>query len=189
MPGGSSKATTRGAPKSNSDTADDTTPATLQSVDDKLNTIMQILNINTDDIKEIKKEQKELGLSIELCHTNIDDLKILIKAQDNKINECNDAVHRTGKGNNAEPRPIIIKFISRLDRDEILRCRKVRRHLKATDLGYSSENSIYINESLTSSTRELLKLTKARAKERNYSQVWTSIVPTSFERTRETQHL
>ncbi|KAG8268880.1 hypothetical protein J6590_014447 [Homalodisca vitripennis] len=91
MPGGSSKVTTRGALKSNSDTADDTTPATLH----------------------------------------------------------------------------------RLDRDEFLRCRKVRRHLKATDLGYSSENSIYINESLTPSTRELLKLTKARAKERNYSQVWT----------------
>lgn len=246
MSASNSKVTTRGALKSINDTADDTSlpPATLQSVDGKLNTIMKILQTNTNDIKEIKNEQRELSTSIELCHTNINDLKDLMKNQDSKINVCNDeiqrlssenvqlrgkinslatelhaleqyshrsnlviygvpeteneniqhvmrrlataiqfpdwstslvdAVHRLGRRNNNDPRPIIIKFVSRQDRDEFLKKRKVRRNLKATDLGFSSENSIYINESLTSATRELLKLARDKAKEKNYSQVWTS---------------
>ncbi|KAG8334915.1 hypothetical protein J6590_080043 [Homalodisca vitripennis] len=149
MSGGSSKVTTCGALKSNSDTADDTTPATLQSVDDKLNTIMQILNINTDDIKEIKKEQKELGLSNLVIYRvpeekNEHILNVVrrvaaaIQFQKWSTNLI-DAVYRTGKGSNAEPRPIIIKFISRLDRDEFLRSRKQRildLNQRVTDVFY-----------------------------------------------------
>lgn len=251
MPADSSKVVTRGALKSQNEVTDDTATAqqqpataTIQSVDDKLNTIMKLLQSNTSDIKEMKTEQRELGTSIELCHTNISELKDLIKTQDTKIVHCDseiqrlsdeninlhskvnsleieiknleqyshrnnlviygipedknenihnvmrrlstaiqfpnwsinivDAVHRMGKGNSKDPRPIVVKFISRMDRDEFLMKRKVRRHLKAKDLGFSSENSVYINESLTSYTRELLKLTKIKAKEKNYTQVWTS---------------
>ncbi|KAG8243631.1 hypothetical protein J6590_040933 [Homalodisca vitripennis] len=151
MPGGS-KIVTRGALKSDHDaSADDTVPqpATLQSVDDKLNAIMKLLQSNTNDIREMKTEQRELGTSIELCHSIISELKDLIKTQDKKIYECNnevqrlsnenvhlrskfpdwstnivDAVHRMGKENNDGPRPIVVKFVSRLDRDEFLRKRK-----------------------------------------------------------------
>lgn len=245
MPASGSKVTTRGALKS--DVADDTPlqqTATLQSVDEKLDAIMKLLQNNTDDIKDMKNEQKELGISIELCHANISDLKDLMKNQDTKINACGDeiqrlsddnvqlrnrlhtltteihaleqyshrnnlviygvpeennenihhvmrrlasavqfpdwsqsmvdAVHRVGRRKNTDPRPIIVKFVSRQDRDELLMKRKVRRNLKAADLGFSSENTIYINESLTLSTRELLKLTREKAKEKNYSQVWVS---------------
>lgn len=84
-----------------------------------------------------------------------------------------DTVQRMGKRNNTDLRPIIIKFVSRQDRDEFLRKRRVRRHLKVTDLGYS-DNSVYINQSLTSDTRDLFKLTKTRAKDRNFTQVWVS---------------
>ncbi|KAG8325651.1 hypothetical protein J6590_061323 [Homalodisca vitripennis] len=63
-----SKIVTRGALKSDNDaSADDTVPqpATLQSVDDKLNAIMKLLQSNTNDIREMKNEQRELGTSIE----------------------------------------------------------------------------------------------------------------------------
>ncbi|KAG8252387.1 hypothetical protein J6590_058551 [Homalodisca vitripennis] len=216
---GGSKIVTRGALMSDNDaSADDTVPqpATLQSVDDKLNAIMKLLQSITNDIREMKTEQRELGTSIELCHSNI-------VTQDTNIYECNNEVQRLsnendhlrskvnslateiraleqyshrnnlviydfltgqptswmlctmGKENNDGPRPIVVKFVSRLDRDEFLRKRKVRRQLKDTDLGFSSENSVYINESLTSSTRDLLKLIKIEAKEKNFTQVWTSI--------------
>lgn len=52
-------------------------------------------------------------------------------------------------------RSIIIKFVSRLVKEGFLKERKVRRNLKAIGLGFSSENRIYINESLTLANREL----------------------------------
>lgn len=85
-----------------------------------------------------------------------------------------DTVHRMGKISDSQPRPIIIRFISRMDKDMFLSKRKVHRNLKATDLGFSSENSIYVNESLTPSNRELLKKTREVAKVKGYTHVWTS---------------
>ncbi|KAG8259610.1 hypothetical protein J6590_008645, partial [Homalodisca vitripennis] len=79
-----------------------------------------------------------------------------------------DAVHRMGKATQTQPRPIIVKFVSRLHKDDFWNKRKVRRNLRATDLGYSSENSIYINESLTPANRELLKMTREAAKQKGY---------------------
>ncbi|KAG8277972.1 hypothetical protein J6590_030512 [Homalodisca vitripennis] len=101
MPGGS-KIVTRGALKSVNDaSADDTVPqpATLQSVDDKLNASMKLLQSNTNDIREMKTEQRELGTSIELCHSNISELKDLVKTQDTKIYECNNEVQRLSNEN------------------------------------------------------------------------------------------
>lgn len=219
-------------------------PATLQSIDDKLNSILNILGKHTSDITEIIKEQKDLSTSIELCHANVSDVKQLITNQDMKIANCEeelgrvkeenqrlsgelkrmtqevrdleqyshrnnlllygipeeknenihhvlrrlaatlqfeswstsriDAVHRMGKATQSQPRPIIIKFVSRLDRDDFLNKRKVRRNLRATDLGFSSENPIYINESLTPANRVLLKMTRDAAKKKGYDHVWTA---------------
>ncbi|XP_046666597.1 uncharacterized protein LOC124358340 [Homalodisca vitripennis] len=236
------KVTTRNSAKSGKPEAPE--PASLQSIDDKLNSIINILRKHTDDIQDIKKEQKDLAASIELCHTNISDVKQLVTEQGSKITACEDelvrvneenqrlwkelkstkkelsdleqyshrnnliiygipedkneniqhvmrrlavtlqfenwssslmdAVHRMGKATQTQPRPIIVKFVSRLDKDDFWNKRKVRRNLRATDLGYSSENSIYINESLTPANRELLKMTREAAKQKGYNQVWTT---------------
>lgn len=234
---------TRGAAKSD---REPTTmePPTLQGIDDKLNTILGMLDKNSSDINDIKKEQRDLGTSIELCHNNISDLKNMFGEQNLKISNCEedivklkqennklnglvlglkddlnnmeqyshrnnlviygipeeksenifnilrrlahilhfpdwsnnlvDAVHRMGHTTPHNPRPIIIKFVSRLARDEFLAKRKVKRNLRAAELGYSSENLIYVNESLTTANRELLRMTRETAKQKNYSQVWTS---------------
>ncbi|XP_046683537.1 uncharacterized protein LOC124369553 [Homalodisca vitripennis] len=158
------KVTTRNPAKSGKPETPE--PASLQSIDDKLNSIINILRKHTDDIQDIKKEQKDLAASIELCHTNISDVKQLVTKQDSKITACEDEL--------TQPRPIIVKFVSRLDKDDFWNKRKVRRNLRATDLGYSSEKSIYINESLTPANRELLKMTREAAKQKGYNQVWTT---------------
>lgn len=218
--------------------------ASLQSLDDKLNAVLNILQQNTDQIKDIKSEQRELGNSLEMCHNSISDLKMLVQKQDTKINSCEnsiqdvkkehlvlgnkvkllqteinsveqyshrnnlliygipevngeniilvvkrlaevlnfenwsiqyiDAVHRMGRRGGPGPRPIIIKFVSRLVKEQFLKLRRLKRNLKASDLGYSSDDNIYVNESLTSSTRQLLKLARETAKQRKYDQVWTA---------------
>lgn len=252
----SSKVTTRGAAKSISDAPES---ATLQSIDDKLNSILTILEKNTNDIAEIKKEQREMCTSIEHCHVEIGDIKSLVANQDRKITACEeelkvvkeenckmstelkklriemqnleqyshrnnliiygvpeveneniynvmsrmaevlqfpswstsllDAVHRMGKINKSIPRPIIMKFVSRINKEEFLRKRKAWRHLKASDLGYSSENSIYVNESLTSANRELMKETRLAAKVKKYNQVWTANCSIFVRRNKDTPAL
>lgn len=236
-----SKVTTRATSK----TGNDELPApSLQSLDDKLNSILCILERNSKDISEIKNEQKEMCESIEFCNGGISEIKVRLGEQGEQIekceqdikvvkeenvtlnkrlvrvsNECNsleqyshcnnlivygipedrsenimgvlrrlagairfpewadnlvDMVHRMGRQSDNSPRPIIIKFVRRLDRNEFLNKRKVKRNLMASDLGYSSDNPVYINESLTPATRELLKLTREAARRKNYSQVWTT---------------
>lgn len=237
------KVTTRQTAKLKSDTTE-STPPSLQSIDTKLNSILTLLEKNTNDISDIRKEQIDMGESIELCHNNIKDIKQFMTSQDLKITKCEDdivrtneetfkisrlvnkvendiqdleqyshrnnlivygipeeknenilhvmrrlagalqfedwstslmdAVHRMGKISESRPRPIIIRFVSRLNKDIFLNKRKVKRNLKASDLGYSSENSVYINESLTSANRTLLKMTRDVARTRGYSQVWTA---------------
>lgn len=70
-------------------------------------------------------------------------------------------------------KPIIIKFVSRLDRDIFLQKRKVKRNLLASDLGFASENIVYVNESLTPANRKLLLKTREVAKKKGYEYIWT----------------
>ncbi|KAG8325171.1 hypothetical protein J6590_074687 [Homalodisca vitripennis] len=51
--------------------------------------------------------------------------------------------------------------------------RKAKKHLRAADLGYASESSIYVNESLTSPNRKLLQKTREAARKKGYQYVWT----------------
>lgn len=83
-----------------------------------------------------------------------------------------DAVHRMGS-KDGNGRPIIIKFVSRLDRDMFLQCRKRKRNLRASDLGYSSDSNVYVNESLTPANRRLLLKTREAAKKKGYAFAWT----------------
>jgi len=45
--------------------------------------------------------------------------------------------------------------------------------MTAADLGYASENPIYVNESLTPANQKLLSATRAAAKQKKYKYVWT----------------
>ena len=57
--------------------------------------------------------------------------------------------------------PIIAKFIRRNTRDHIFNLKRQLQGKSTLDLGFPTENRIYLNESLTQRTRELLKEVKA----------------------------
>ncbi|KAG8316400.1 hypothetical protein J6590_051490 [Homalodisca vitripennis] len=76
---------------------------------------------------------------------------------------------KMGQATDKSPRPIIITFVRRIGRNEFLNLRKMKRNL-----GYACENSVFTIESLTPANRELLRLTRDAAKEKNYSKVWTN---------------
>ncbi|KAG8314236.1 hypothetical protein J6590_097294, partial [Homalodisca vitripennis] len=197
-----SKVVTR-SQSDNSDNTDNVLP-TMQSLDIKLDSILQILDNNSVDICDIKKEQQELVSSVEFCHAGISDIKVRLDEHGKHISSCKediskvmeenatlkkklntvqsemnvlehyshrnnliiygvheqktedihlvikrlasvlefpewstsliDAVHRMGRVTDKSPRPIIIKFVSRIDRNEFFNLRKMKRNLKASDL-------------------------------------------------------
>ena len=72
------------------------------------------------------------------------------------------------------PPAIIVKFVSRDVREQIYRARKVLKDLTSQDLGYSEENRIFINESLTQSNKELFRDCLKVKKEKGFKFLWTN---------------
>lgn len=86
--------------------------------------------------------------------------------------------HRVQKINSkaTTPRNIIVKFLSRQKKNEILAASKKVK--KSTSAGYPGlkipniGDSVFINEHLTSTNKLLLKMAKAAAREKGYKFVW-----------------
>ena len=69
--------------------------------------------------------------------------------------------------------PIIAKFIRRNTHDHIFNLKRQLQGKSTLDLGFPTENRIYLNESLTQRTRELLKEVKAFKRDNHFKFVWT----------------
>ena len=81
-----------------------------------------------------------------------------------------DISHRTSNNTDAG---IIIKFNSRRKRNEIYGKRKNLKNKTVKELGFNSDNKIYINESLTQNNGDLLKNTRKLKKSKQLKQIWT----------------
>ena len=69
---------------------------------------------------------------------------------------------------------IVVKFARRDTKEMFYRGRKELRGLTTQDLGFSDENNIFINESLTEANKELFKATLKVKKDYSYNYIWTS---------------
>lgn len=86
-----------------------------------------------------------------------------------------DAVHRMRRGMaGSRPPRIIVKFVRRIDKDELIRCAKVKQGFAASDAGFVSENRIYIRQSMSPETRSLFSYAKSAAQSFDYKFVWFS---------------
>lgn len=72
------------------------------------------------------------------------------------------------------PPAIIVKFTSRNVREKLYRTRKILKDITSQDLGYSEENRIFINESLTQSNKELFKDCLKVKKDKGFKFLWTN---------------
>ncbi|CAK1594928.1 unnamed protein product [Parnassius mnemosyne] len=72
-----------------------------------------------------------------------------------------------------KPKPIIVRFLSRYNKDDFLCKTKKLKSLKASDLGFSgTESLVFFNDHLTSLNKSLLRQVKIKAKDNNYRFVW-----------------
>ncbi|XP_031355236.1 uncharacterized protein LOC116179578 [Photinus pyralis] len=93
-----------------------------------------------------------------------------------------DACHRLGKNPNKpnEPRGIILKFVSRMDKDQLLKCKRIKRNVHVSDLGemfsrlpnVNPNSNIFINESLSQFNRVLYAKARLYSKQNNIKFVW-----------------
>ncbi|KAG8265579.1 polycystic kidney disease protein 1-like [Homalodisca vitripennis] len=85
-----------------------------------------------------------------------------------------DAAHRLAKNPNKpeSPRGIIVKFCRRVDMEEMRQRAKVKKWINAGDLGYQSDNKIFINLSLSRESRILWNEVRKFKDDNNFKFAW-----------------
>ncbi|KAG8300561.1 hypothetical protein J6590_073413 [Homalodisca vitripennis] len=83
-----------------------------------------------------------------------------------------DACHRLGRQTGDNPPGIIIKFVRRFDKEELLKKRRVKRTLSIRHIGRSDDRPIYVNESLSPARRRLYAMARRVQKEKDLKFLW-----------------
>lgn len=141
--------------------------ADVATLSKKVNSLEQSLRSNNVEIQDIPEKANENLISV---ITNIG----------NFINfEVNpamlDTVFRVPTVVDKKPKNIVIKFLSKHDRDGFLNAAKTARKNPQNKYGFNLSgvsNKFYINEHLAPQTKLLLKQTREKAKEKNFKFTW-----------------
>lgn len=85
-----------------------------------------------------------------------------------------DACHRLGKvtGPSSSPPGIIVKFVRRFDKEELMRKRRVKRDFSTRHLDLAMDQPIYINEALTAARRRLFAAARQVKRGKHYKYLW-----------------
>ncbi|KAK5647367.1 hypothetical protein RI129_002259 [Pyrocoelia pectoralis] len=137
----------------------------------KINDLEQYLRRNTVEIKGVPEARNENILTVVQAVGTVIGFDI--------SKQMIDACHRIGAASQVNnTRPIIVKFVSRLDKDEFVSKRRVKRNLVVGDLLADiarlgrSDSPIYINDSLTQTNRILFFKANLFKKENNIKYLW-----------------
>ncbi|XP_046686134.1 uncharacterized protein LOC124371822, partial [Homalodisca vitripennis] len=138
----------------------------ISSLEARIEEQEQYSRRNTVEIHGIPQEKNEDVVSV---------VKEVGKALDFNIsNTMIDACHRLGKRSepNSPPPGIVLKFVSRLDKEELLRKRRVKSNFSTRHMNLEMDKPVYINESLTPMKRKLMAEARKFKRENNYQFVW-----------------
>jgi len=144
-----------------------------------------------DEIKIDELEQYDRRQNLELEGVPVTDDEDLVQVtvdlaqkMDVKLNEEDiSIVHRlplrqrpgrtrSSSSNTTKHPTIIVRFISRLKRNEMYANRSKAKYIE--DFGIHHMNSLYVNENLTQRRKRLFWLAKQKAKELNYRFWWSN---------------
>ncbi|CAB3220415.1 unnamed protein product [Arctia plantaginis] len=72
-------------------------------------------------------------------------------------------------------RPIVVRFLRRSKRDQLIKASKTRRNVTSSDLDVPGKSyKIYYNERLTKENRLLFRTARSKAKEHQYAYCWVT---------------
>ncbi|XP_046685594.1 uncharacterized protein LOC124371301 [Homalodisca vitripennis] len=139
----------------------------VQKLEERLEDMEQYSRGNCLEIHGIPQEPNEDVLTV------VKDVgKALdIDVSDSMIDTCHRLGKRENKGKNYHA-GIIVKFVRRMDKEEFLRKRRVKRNLNLSHINKPGGEVIYVNESLSPERRRLLALAKAAKREKGYTFLW-----------------
>lgn len=133
----------------------------------KVNYLEQSLRSNNVEIQDIPEKADENLISLIAKIGN----SINFEVKPAKI----DTVFRVPTLVEKKPKNIVIKFLSKCDRDGFLIAAKTARKIPGNKYGFNLtgvSDKFYINEHLAPQTKLLLKQTREKAKERNFKFTW-----------------
>ena len=81
---------------------------------------------------------------------------------------------QTYHGKNAQAPPIIVKFARRTTREQFYRAKKKLQGVSTKDLGYTTNQKIFITESLTQKNKTLFNEAYKVKREKEFKFIWTS---------------
>lgn len=213
------------------------------SVSEGDTTLLDVVKMLTEIKKDNKIMERELGRSIERCHSDVEDVLKKLTIQEKQLDLClqkieaqaqeisglkkeNEMLHReisdlqqysrvnclelhnypveknedlvgvvksvgsalghpiseqlidnchrlpSRKGDSKSPPAIIIKFTRRIDKEELLRKRRIKRDFSTRHLGLASDIPLYLNESLAPERRRVLALARRIKAEKGYKYLW-----------------
>lgn len=132
----------------------------------ELNDSQQYTRLNNLEINGVPETKNENILQI---------VESISQAVGVKVNRSSiDACHRVPTRIPNKPKPIVVKFVSRITKDELLAASKKKRGVSSSAIGIpTNESTIYVNEHLTISNKKLYGETRSLCKEKNYKYCWT----------------
>ncbi|KAL4710909.1 hypothetical protein ACJJTC_002539 [Scirpophaga incertulas] len=122
---------------------------------DRLNNA-EIKGVPIKDSENLFEIVSKLGSSIN-CKVAKSDIKYVV---------------RVPTRNDSKNKNIIVSFNNRYQKENFVSFARASKSLTAKEIGFSSENKIYINDHLTFENKTLLNKTKSAAREYGYSFVW-----------------
>lgn len=136
----------------------------LLSTTKELTDLKQYTRKNNLEIKGIPKEEKES--LVEVVQKIGGKVGVAVAASDI------DVVHRVPT-KDKDKTNVIVRFVSRARRDEVLQAAKKKR-FAANEIGFPDTNAVFINEHLCPENKALLGMAIAKKKEKNWKFVWVT---------------
>ncbi|XP_046686224.1 uncharacterized protein LOC124371900 [Homalodisca vitripennis] len=138
----------------------------VAALENRVEEMEQYSRSNCVEIHGIPEEKTENVVSV---------VKEVGKALDMPITDSMiDACHRLGRrsGPNNQPAAIIVKFVRRLDKEELMKKRTVKKNFSTRHINMTTDSQIYINESLSPARRRLFVMAREAKKTKNFKYLW-----------------
>lgn len=138
----------------------------VSELEQKIEDIEQYSRLNTVEIHGVPESKNEDVLQI---------VKEVGKGLAFEITESMiDACHRLGRrsGPDSPPPGIIVKFVRRLDKEELLKKRRVKSNFSTRHMNLPLDHPVYINEALSPARRRLFAEARKARKDKGYRFLW-----------------
>lgn len=148
---------------------------TLMSENNQLKTKVKELEVRVEDLEQYSRSNclEIQGIPVTPAEDVLGIVKEVGKAMNVQISDdMVDACHRLGRQTGDNPPGLIVKFVRRFDKEELLKQRRVKRNLSTRHIGRSDDRPIYINESLTPTRRRLYAMARRIQKEKDFKFLW-----------------